>query len=55
MTLTLTLAPNVKCNFTHPTAPPSGLRTLEHLNFDNLAIRSLPLDPEPSNYIRPGQ
>jgi hypothetical protein len=31
------------------------LRTLETLNFDNLAIRSLPVDPETGNFIRQGE
>jgi hypothetical protein len=30
-----------------------GLRTLETLAFDNLALRALPVDPEARNYVRP--
>ena len=29
-----------------------GLTTFESLNFDNLALKSLPLDPVAENYVR---
>jgi len=30
----------------------AGFKTLENLNFDNLALRSLPVDKEQRNYVR---
>ena len=30
----------------------STMATLETLNFDNLALKSLPIDPEEDNFIR---
>lgn len=44
--------PNPNPSEEGPLAPPPPMATLETLNFDNSALRSLPLDPKEDNSLR---